>query len=95
MKIIIAILGLTISLMANSTVIIQTTNKGGGTIALTDEICDTGGKIAYATHPDLNTLLGCWSSDNTMIHILWEGKNLRSYDFTGWQIMNKLFKGDM
>lgn len=95
MKTIIALLGLTISLTANSAVIIQTVNKGGGTIALTDEPCATLGKIAYATHPDSNTILGCWISDNSMIHIIWEGKTLRSYDFNGWQIMNKPVKGDM
>lgn len=88
MKTIIAVLAMSACLSANAEVIMKTMNKGGGSIVLTDEKCKTKGHIAYATHPESTTMLGCWINDKAAIHILWEGKTLRSYDYDGWEIVS-------
>ena len=95
MKKIILILLLTAT-SAWSEVIATTTNGLGGKIALTDLTCTNTtykGKIAYATSPTSKTLLGCWLSDNTMIHIFWDDGEMRSYPFGIWELTDEARKG--
>jgi hypothetical protein len=70
--------------------IMYTKNNSLGHIVLTDESCITGtGHLAYATQPNAETLLGCWTSDDVAIHIYWSNKYLRAYDYTDWVIVKK------
>lgn len=67
-------------------------NEGGGKIVLTDAVCDgKPGQIAYSTFADakVDTLTGCWLHDSVAIHILWTGRGLRSYDYSGWVLIKK------
>ena len=76
---------LMIPAMGKAEALFETSNKGGGKIVLTDEYCNDGKhRLAYATHPDIDTQMGCWVADNSHIHIRWYGGSLRSYDYSGW-----------
>lgn len=57
-------------------------------IALTDVACgpNFNGKMAYATHPEAETVFGCWKADNSNIHIRWDNGVWRSYDYSGWEL---------
>ena len=47
---------LMIPAIGKAEVLFETTNKGGGKIVLTDEYCNDGKhRLAYATHPDIDT----------------------------------------
>lgn len=70
--------------------IAYTMNEGGGKIVITNEQCNGSTyKLAYATHPNTNTQFGCWYSDQIGIHINWNTSGLRSYDYSGWSMVNK------
>ena len=76
--------------MGKAEALFETRNKGGGKIVLTDETCSDGKhKLAYATHPDIETTMGCWSADNSNVHIKWDDGQLRSYDYEGWRDLRK------
>lgn len=76
-------------LMANAKVIAETGNKNGGRIVLTDESCrDSRYKLAYSMSSGNPTLLGCWTSDESFIHIQWYDNDLRSYPYDGWVLKN-------
>lgn len=76
---------LMIPAMGKAEALFETSNKGGGKIVLTDEYCNDGKhRLAYATHPDIDTQMGCWTADNSHIHIRWYNGSLRSYDYNGW-----------
>ena len=76
-------------LMANAKVIAETINKNGGKIVLTDEQCrDNRYKLAYAMSPGVSTLLGCWTADDSFIHVQWYDGDLRSYPYDGWVMKN-------
>lgn len=71
--------------LAQADVIMETANKGGGKIVLTDEYCnDSRFRIAYTMTPETETVFGCWTADDSFIHIKWDGGRLRSYDYSGW-----------
>jgi hypothetical protein len=63
-------------------------NAAGGEIVLTTtqvEACEGYTGFAYSTAPDKETVPGCWTSDERMVHILWADGSIRSYrisDFT-------------
>ncbi len=81
---------LMIPAMSKAEALFETNNKGGGKIVLTDEMCSDGKhRLAYATHPDIETTMGCWAADNSNIHIKWDGGQLRSYDYSGWRDLRK------
>jgi len=70
--------------------IAYTANEGGGKIVVTNETCNGSTyKLAYATHPDINTQFGCWYSDQVGIHINWSNSGMRFYDFKGWVLIDK------
>ena len=74
-------------LMANAKVIMETNNKNGGKIVLTDELCrDSRYHLAYAMSPSMSTLLGCWTADDSFVHIQWYDNDLRSYPYEGWVV---------
>ena len=76
--------------LAQAEALFETTNKGGGKIVLTDEYCnDNRYRLAYATHPDIETQMGCWTADNSSIHIKWYEGELRSYNYSGWVDLRK------
>ncbi len=76
---------LMIPAMGKAEALFETANTGGGKIVLTDEYCnDNNHRLAYATHPEGETQMGCWTADNSHIHVKWYGGQLRSYDYTGW-----------
>ena len=79
-----------VSLNANAEAIMWTSNTDGGKIVLTDELC-SGNKamIAYITGQKGETITGCWTNDSVSIHVMWSGKYLKSYDYTGWTIVKK------
>jgi hypothetical protein len=79
-----------IPVMAHAEALFETANKGGGKIVLTDEICSDGkNRMAYATHPEVETSMGCWAADRSNIHIKWDGGQLRSYDYSGWRDLRR------
>ena len=76
---------LMIPTMGKAEALFETSNRGGGKIVLTDEYCSDGERrLAYATHPNSDTQLGCWTADSSHIHVKWYDSPLRSYDYTGW-----------
>jgi hypothetical protein len=82
-KLLIALL--LVSSAANAEVLFQLTNKAGGQIVLTDELCkNKKNKLAYSTSNGMTTLLGCWTADDSFIHINWYDSDLRSYSYDGW-----------
>lgn len=62
-------------------VIAEIFNDGGGSIALTDMKCTTiaGTFIAYSYIKGGQSILGCWSSDDTRVFVRWSDGDLRSY----------------
>ena len=89
-------LGYLLCLMALSTaslteakVIAETNNLGGGRIVLTDEACrQKGYRLAYTQMSGQQTILGCWSSDDSFVHIMWYDNDLRSYPIENWILKN-------
>ena len=77
--------------MAHGSPIMYLTNNADGKIVLTNESCvkNDNGRLAYSTTPKANTLIGCWTHDDIGIHILWDGTDLRSYDYTNWIVIDK------
>ena len=72
---------------AEAKVIAESNNKGGGKIVLTDEACrQKGYKLAYTQMSGYSTLLGCWSSDDSFVHIMWYDNDLRSYPMDTWYL---------
>lgn len=72
--------------LAHAEALWETYNKGGGKIVLTDEKCRDGAHLlAYSMMPDYPTILGCWTADNSYVHIGWYDGTLRSYTYTGWK----------
>lgn len=62
-------------------VIAEVINDGGGSIALTDIKCTTiaGTFVAYSYIKNGQSMLGCWSSDDTRVFVRWSDGDLRSY----------------
>jgi len=55
-------------------------NNSGGMTVLTDVPCERSrGYYAYAQNPRARTLMGCWWSDTSMVHINWSDGDFRSY----------------
>lgn len=75
---------------AHSEALFETRNQAGGKIVLTDETCRDGShKLAYSMMPNHNTILGCWTADNSFVHIGWYDGSLRSYEYDGWVDIRK------
>lgn len=92
MKVKLALVGLAFAwTTGHAAPIMYLTNNADGKIVLTNESCmkSTSGHLAYSTTPKANTLIGCWTHDDIGIHILWDGTDLRSYDYTNWIVINK------
>ena len=92
MKVKLALVGLAFAwTTAHGSPIMYLTNNADGKIVLTNEACvkNDSGRLAYSTTPKANTLIGCWTHDDIGIHILWDGTDLRSYDYTNWIVINK------
>lgn len=78
------------SVTAQAEALMWCLNTEGNKIVLTDELCSNGkAMIAYIVSQKNETITGCWSSDSLSIHVMWSGKYLRSYDYTGWTIVKK------
>jgi hypothetical protein len=78
------------SATAQAEVIAYTSNKGGGKIVITSELCrDNKNLLAYSQTNDSPTLVGCWTNDQSFIHIQWYDSELRSYDYEGWTVVKK------
>jgi len=59
--------------------------NGGGKIVLTDEFCnDNKNHLAYTQMSGASTLLGCWTHDDSFVHIRWYDGDLRSYSYENW-----------
>ena len=92
MKVKLALVGLAFAwTTGHAAPIMYMANKAEGKIVLTNEACtkNASGRLAYSTMPNANTLIGCWAHDDIGIHILWDGTDLRSYDYTNWIVINK------
>lgn len=84
-NLLVAVLLAVLPLSGQAEALFETRNKAGGKIVLTDEQCrDQTHKLAYSVMPGGDTLLGCWSADNSFIHIGWYDGSLRSYPYDGW-----------
>jgi hypothetical protein len=82
-KLLIALL--IVSSSANAQALFQLNNNAGGKIVLTDELCrNKSNKLAYSTSNGMSTLLGCWTADDSHIHVQWYDSDLRSYPYEGW-----------
>lgn len=78
--------------MAHGSPIMYLPNNADGKIVLTDEPCVRGngkGLLAYTTGHNMPTQLGCWTNDDLAVHIMWEGTDLRSYDYQNWVVVKK------
>lgn len=92
LKVKLALVGLAFACTtAHGSPIMYMLNNANGKLVLTDEAClrKASGRLAYSTAPNTNTLIGCWTNDDIGIHILWDGTDLRSYDYTNWIVINK------
>lgn len=77
------------SLNAEAKVIAESANKGGGKIVLTDEYCNDGShKLAYSQMSGYPTLMGCWATDESFVHVRWYDGDLRSYPYSNWVLKN-------
>lgn len=75
---------------ARAEVLAETENKGGGKIVITTTKCTGSGYVAYSTHPNANTLLGCWVYDESFIHIVWsDNGQVNSYPLSSWVMKKK------
>ena len=89
MKYLMGVALLAFCLSAQAKVIAELVNKGGGKIVITNEACRQAGyKLAYTQMDGAQTLLGCWSMDDSFIHILWYDNDLRSYPLEFWVLKN-------
>ena len=87
MRNIILLMAALLSITAEAKVIAETPNQGSGKIVLTDEACrQKGYKLAYTQMSGYSTLLGCWSSDDSFVHIMWYDNDLRSYPMDTWYL---------
>jgi hypothetical protein len=72
-------------------VIAEVINDSGGSIALTDMKCTTiaGTFIAYSYAKNGQSILGCWSSDDTRVFVRWSDGDLRSYPIELFNLKQK------
>ena len=70
-----------LSLNASAGIIAEASNKGGGSIALTDIKCTTvkDTYVAYSYLSNGQSLLGCWAGDGSRVFIRWSDGDVRSY----------------
>ena len=88
MKYLFGIALLALCFTAQAKAIAESNNKGGGKIVLTDETCrQKGYRLAYTQMNGYPTLLGCWSMDNSFVHIMWYDNDLRSYPIDTWNLI--------
>ena len=94
MKYLIGISALFMALSVQAKVIAESSNKGGGKMVVTDELCNDGkNKMAYSVMNGAQTLMGCWAYDDSYIHIRWYDGDLRSYPLENWIL--KTTKGNI
>lgn len=72
-------------------VIAEVINDGGGSIALTDIKCTTiaGTFVAYSYIQNGQSILGCWSSDDTRVFVRWSDGDIRSYPIEVFKLKQK------
>ena len=88
-RLLLVIVSLTLCTTLEAKVIAETNNLGGGRIVLTDEACrQKGYRLAYTQMSGQQTILGCWSSDDSFVHIMWYDNDLRSYPIENWILKN-------
>ena len=74
---------------AEAKVLAESYNKGGGKLVLTDEACrQQGYRLAYSQLSGYQTILGCWSVDDSFVHVMWYDGDLRSYPLEMWILKN-------
>ena len=79
------------SLNAEAKVIAEMTNRGGGKIVITNDLCnDNKNYLAYTTSNEIGTMMGCWAYDESFIHIRWYDGDLRSYPIEAWVLKEKI-----
>lgn len=80
MKKIIVLLLATFALCANAEKYMETDNKAGGKIVLTDAKCPNYPTLrrAYATAPDQNIIFGCWAYITGQVFITYDNGNSRA-----------------
>lgn len=94
MKYLFGIALLAICFNVQAKVIAEMLNKGGGKMVVSDEICNDGkNRLAYTVMSGMPTLMGCWSYDDSHIHIRWYDNDLRSYPIEYWVL--KTTKGNI
>jgi hypothetical protein len=83
-------IGLLLSANCFADTIATSPNQSGGMFVLTDVKCtNEAGLVAYTTKPNSNTGFGCWFVDDNFVHINWKAVGLRSYELSGWTMVNK------
>jgi hypothetical protein len=74
-------------LVVDARVLMETKNRGSGKMVLTDEPCrNEGYNLAYSVSSNTSTLLGCYTYDESFVHIQWYDGDLRSYPFEVWTV---------
>jgi hypothetical protein len=91
MKLIIAVLALSVSGLAQSGTLLFGFNKLGGKLVLTDEKCTTSaGGFAYSVNPNGNNLHGCWTYDEAIgVNIIWSDGAFKTYPLDNFQLPTK------
>jgi hypothetical protein len=91
MKLIIAVLALTISGSIQAETILFSKNKLGGKIVLTNEKCvDNSGFFMYSTNPNGDNIHGCWYYDETVgVNVIWSDGSFKTYSLSGFEIPQK------
>ena len=88
-KLLIALLIVSSSAHAES--LFEANNNANGKLVLTDELCRDGtNRLAYSTVQGYDTILGCWTADNSYVHIKWYEGSLRSYNYNIWRDVRKV-----
>jgi hypothetical protein len=87
MKLIIAVLALTISGSIQAETLLYGKNKLGGKLVLTTEKCSGGsGGFAYSTNPNGDNIHGCWFYDETVgVNIVWSDGSFKTYSLTNFE----------
>lgn len=62
-----------------------TEKSGGEMVVLTDQYCTGAGNLAYLVSDYNNTVHGCWTKDDFLVHIRWDNGEYKSYTHTSFK----------
>lgn len=62
-----------------------TEKAGGEMVVLTSKYCSGLGNLAYLVSDFNNTVHGCWTKDDFLVHIRWDNGEYKSYMYTSFK----------